>query len=79
MKMPAPVRYAMRRILFADRPCTITRDLSYLSPHVADIPVPPAHFEEGGAIISVYGEGSNVATAEQALDTTIRFITQYIE
>jgi len=79
MEMPAPVRYAMRRILFADRPCAVTRDLTYLSPHVADIPVPPAYFEEGGAIISVYGEGSDMAIAEQALDTTIRFITQYIE
>lgn len=77
-KRPVPFRYAMRRILFADRPCEVCEDLSHLIPHVADIPVPPASFEEGGAVISVYGNGPDVTSAELALDTTIRLVTQYI-
>lgn len=76
--MPVPVRYALRCILFADKPCTITDDLTSLAPQVADIPVSPASFEEGGAIISVYGSGPDEGSAEKALDTTISIVTPYI-
>lgn len=75
---PAPVRYAMRRIMFAESPCTITEDVSCLVPDVADIPIPPAVFEEGDAMISVYGNGPDPESAVKALDTTIRVVTQYI-
>jgi len=77
--VPAPVKYAMRRILFADRPLVITEDLIRFMPWVADIPVPPAQFEEGGAIISVFGEGHDLVDAEKSLDTTIMVVTQYIQ
>ena len=76
--MPAPVRHVVRRILFADKPCSILTDLSGLMPAVADVPVVPAFFEEGGAIISVYGQGPDPESALEALDTTIRGVTQYI-
>ena len=76
--MPVPKRYALRRILFADRQCAVLDDLSFLAPGVADIPVPPASFEEGGAVISVYGSGPDPASAQRALDTTIRVVGQYI-
>jgi predicted ATP-grasp superfamily ATP-dependent carboligase len=76
--MPVPVQYALRRILFADRPCEITDDLSFLAPQVADIPVSPAMFDEGSAVISVYGSGRDLAAAQEALDTTIRVVRQYI-
>lgn len=76
--MPVPQQYALRRILFADRHCEITHDLSFLSPQVADIPVPPAVFDEGSAVISVYGSGQDLASAQEALDTTIRVVRQYI-
>ena len=77
--MPVPVQYAIRRILFADRACAVTDDLSFLSPGVADIPVLPALFEDGNAIISVYGTGQNAALAQEALDTTIMVVKQYIQ
>ena len=76
--MPVPKQYALRRILFADRQCAVLDDLSSLVPGVADIPVPPALFEEGGAVISVYGSGPDPTSAENALDTTIRVVRQYI-
>ena len=76
--MPVPKRYALRRILFADRQCAVLDDLSFIAPGVADIPVPPASFEEGGAVISVYGSGPDPASAQRALDTTIRVVGQYI-
>ena len=76
--MPVPNQYALRRILFADRQCAVLDDLSSLAPGVADIPVPPALFEEGGAVISVYGSGPDPASAQRALDTTIRVVGQYI-
>jgi hypothetical protein len=75
---PVPAQYAIRRILFADRPCEVADDLSFLSSRVADIPVPPAMFEEGNAIISVYGTGASLAHAQVALDTTIRVVRQHI-
>ncbi len=76
--MPAPQRYALREILFADRQCVVVDDLSFLIPKVADIPLPPATFEEGGAIISVYGLGPDICSAQEDLDTTIRVVRQYI-
>ena len=77
--MPVPVQYAVRRILFADRSFTLTQDLSHLQPHVADVPVTPAEFEEGGAVISVFGSGSDLIHAEETLDNTIRLVNQYIQ
>lgn len=77
--MPTPLRFAMRRILFAEKPVRICSDLGHLRPNVADIPVPPAEFEEGSAVISVFGTGPDEASAEITLDTTIRVVREYIQ
>lgn len=77
--MPTPLRFAMRRILFAEKPVRICSDLGHLRPNVADIPVPPAKLEEGSAVISVFGTGPDEASAERKLDTTIRVVSEYIQ
>jgi len=76
--IPDGNRVCIRQILFASRDITIRTDLSLLIPDVADIPVPPASFEAGNAVISVYGEGEDEQSARLALDTTIRRVSQYI-
>ena len=55
--VPAARQVAVRRILFADRDMRLDADLSNLAPHVADIPWPGTEFEEGQAIVSIYGCG----------------------
>ena len=77
--MPTPLRYAIRRILFAKKPFRVSEDLGSLRPHVADVPVPPADFEEGSAVISIFGTGPDEASAELSLDTTIRVVREYIQ
>lgn len=76
---PRPLGYAIRKILFADRIVRVCEDLSPMIPHVADIPVTPARFEEGEAIISVLAAGSDLVSAERELDTTIKSVAQYIQ
>ena len=76
--MPVPGMYSIRKILFADRQVCISGDMSFFAPFVADIPVPPVEYEEGGAIISVFGSGTSLTSAESELDTTIRLVTKYI-
>ncbi|MDD1729430.1 MAG: ATP-grasp domain-containing protein [Methanospirillum sp.] len=76
--VPEGERTCIRQILFAPRDLTISTDLSYLIPDVADIPVPPAEFEAGDAVISVFGEGTDESSARMALDKTIRTVFQYI-
>ncbi len=61
--MPAPQQVAVRRILFAERDMRLDADLSDLAPHIADIPWPGTEFEEGHAVVSVYGCGK---TEEEA-------------
>ncbi|MDI6720275.1 MAG: ATP-grasp domain-containing protein [Methanomicrobiales archaeon] len=69
-RMPAPSRFAVRRILFSERDRTIRADLAPLSPRVADIPWPGTDVEEGQAIISLYGWGETPEAAFGMLDRT---------
>ncbi|SCL75684.1 Carbamoyl-phosphate synthase large chain [Methanoculleus chikugoensis] len=61
--VPAPRQVAVRRILFAKRDMRLDADLSDLAPRIADIPWPGTEFEEGHAVVSVYGCGK---TEEEA-------------
>ncbi|HWQ62786.1 MAG TPA: ATP-grasp domain-containing protein [Methanospirillum sp.] len=76
--IPKVKQTSIRKILFAPHDLTIRTELSGLIPDVADIPVPPASFEKGDAVISVFGEGQDEASARRTLDNTIRRVTQYI-
>jgi len=71
-------RHAVRRILFADRDVVVKEDLSSLSPMVADIPWPGSFFEEGHALISVYGWGGNEGEAFASLDKHMKRVRQYM-
>ncbi len=75
---PSPVGFAVRRILFADRDMVVRNDLSFLAPAVADIPWPGSFFEEGHAVISVYGWGRNGEAAMKLLDTHMKRVRQYM-
>jgi len=73
-----PVRYAARSIIFCDRDLTLTVDLKHLTPMVADIPVPGTFFEEGQAVVSVFGSGATRSDALLMLDTNISTVRQYM-
>jgi hypothetical protein len=53
-------------------------DLSRFSPAVADIPWPGTEFEEGQAVISVYGQGADREEAFAMLDKHMKSIQQYM-
>ncbi len=76
---PAPHQYAVRTILFAGRDLTVTRDMSRLAPAVADIPWPGTEFEEGQAVVSVFGRGRDREDALSMLDKHIVTVRQYME
>ncbi len=78
LRRPSYRQVAARRILFADRDFTVDRDLSRLCPIVADIPWPGTIFEEGQAIISVYGWGASGEEALGLLHKHIRTVRQYM-
>jgi predicted ATP-grasp superfamily ATP-dependent carboligase len=71
-------RYAVRSILFAEEELVVTGDLSGLAPIVADIPWPGTVIEEGGAIVSVYGQGPSEAQALASLDNNIITVRTYM-
>ncbi len=73
-----PRQVAVRSILFADRDLTIAADLRHLAPGVADIPWPGTFFEEGQALISVFGWGLTREAAVSLLDKHISTVRQYI-
>ncbi|MDD1715681.1 MAG: ATP-grasp domain-containing protein, partial [Methanolinea sp.] len=75
---PEPIRHAVRKILFAGRDLVIREDLSRLSPAVADIPWPGAEFEEGQAVVSVFGWGDSNGEALLMLDKHMKTVRQYI-
>ncbi len=77
-KIPEPDIFCIRKILFAPHDLTIREDLSSLISSVADIPSPPAVFLAGEAVISVYGKGQDESSATQALDKTIKAVSQYM-
>ncbi len=72
-------RFAARSILFAERDFTLQQDLTRFAPSVADIPWPGTHFEEGNAIISVFGSGSTREAAEKTLNSNITSVRRYIQ
>lgn len=76
--VPPPNRVAARRILFADRDLTVNGDLAHLKGLVADIPWPGTHFEEGQAVVSVYGTGATRTEALFVLDKHITTVRQYM-
>ncbi|MCC7565201.1 MAG: ATP-grasp domain-containing protein [Methanomicrobiaceae archaeon] len=78
-RMPESRQVSVRSILFADRDMTAATDLSRLSPAVADIPWPGTSFEEGQAVISVYGWGRSREDALCMLDNTITTVHRYME
>lgn len=75
---PRPLRYAARRILFAERECMVRYRLDRFRPIAADIPPPGTVFAEGDAIISVFGYGSTRESALRMLDNHISLIRQYL-
>jgi uncharacterized protein len=75
---PVPGRYAARSILFAEEELVIRGDLSDLAPNVADIPWPGTVIEEGGAVVSVYGQGQSEAQALASLDNNIITVRTYM-
>lgn len=77
-KRPPPIRYAVRSILFAEKDMEIEKDLKRLHPAVADIPWPKTAFEEGQALISVYGWGRSRDEALAMLDKHNRLVRQYM-
>ncbi len=75
---PEKKQVAVRSILFADRNITIKENLKHLKSCIADIPHPDTSFEEGQALVSVYGWGSTRKAAFSLLDKHISTVKQYI-
>jgi predicted ATP-grasp superfamily ATP-dependent carboligase len=76
---PATRRFAARAILFADHDVLLKKDLARFAPSVADIPWPGTQFEEGNAMVSVFGHGPTREAAERLLNTNITSIRRYIQ
>lgn len=76
--MPQPRRFAARRILFAERDLVVRDDLSSLAPGISDIPWVGSEFEEGAAVLSVYGWGKSRDAALDMLDKTITHLRRYM-
>jgi predicted ATP-grasp superfamily ATP-dependent carboligase len=81
---PKYQKTSIRRILFADK--SMTWPISSETPNpgddlmrFSDIPYPETTFEPGNAVISMYGAGADLATAEQDLHTSITTVLQYIQ
>jgi hypothetical protein len=70
---------AAREILFADRDLTVGEGLRRFHPVVADIPWSGTTFEEGQAVVSVYGWGPTEEEAQVMLDKHIRTVSPYME
>ena len=68
---PPARRVAVRRILFAERDMRLDADLSALAPRVADIPWPGTEFEEGQAVVSIFGCAETEAAAFHDLERNI--------
>jgi predicted ATP-grasp superfamily ATP-dependent carboligase len=70
---------AAREILFADKDLTVGKGLLRLHPVIADIPRPGSGFEEGQAVVSVFGWGATSEEAKVMLDKHIRTVSPYME
>jgi len=73
-----PKQYAARTIIFADQDMTLSIDLKHLFPIIADIPWAGTGFEEGDALVSVYGSGTSRNEALRTLDKNISTVRQYM-
>jgi Predicted ATP-dependent carboligase related to biotin carboxylase len=76
--MPAARQVAVRRILFAERDMRLDVDLAALAPRIADIPWPGTEFEEGHAIVSVFGCGETEAAASMDLERNTAAVRKLI-
>ena len=76
--MPKARQVAVRRILFAERDMRLDVDLAALAPRIADIPWPGTEFEEGHAIVSVFGCGETEAAAFMDLDRNTAAVRKLI-
>ncbi|HVN66172.1 MAG TPA: ATP-grasp domain-containing protein [Methanomicrobiales archaeon] len=76
--VPEPGRCAVRRILFADRDLVLSEDLSRFAPRVADIPWPGTSFEEGQAVVSLFGTGPDREAALRDLASTLNKLERYM-
>jgi predicted ATP-grasp superfamily ATP-dependent carboligase len=76
--VPAPRQVAVRRILFAERDMRLNIDLSALAPRIADIPWPGTEFEEGHAVVSVFGRGETEAAAYADLERNTAAVRKLI-
>jgi predicted ATP-grasp superfamily ATP-dependent carboligase len=77
-RQPSCRQVAVRKILFAGNDLTVRADLRRLHPFIADIPWPGTFFEEGQALMSVYGWGAGEEQAFALLDKHIRRVHQYM-
>jgi predicted ATP-grasp superfamily ATP-dependent carboligase len=75
---PVCRQVAARTILFAERDMLVGPNLVRFSPLIADIPWPGTAFEEGQAVVSVYGWGAGEGEAMGMLDKHIRAVQQYM-
>jgi hypothetical protein len=57
----------------------LAADLQGLAPVVADIPWPGTFFEDGQAIVSVFGSGNSRNEALSVLDKNIMTVRQYMQ
>ncbi len=78
-RCPPARRVSARQILFAEQAFTLAADLSGFAPQVADIPWPGTEFEEGNAIVSIYGQGATRQEALDSLNKNITRIRRYIQ
>lgn len=76
---PTVKRYATRKILFSERDMVLSCDLRKFHTFIADIPWPGSFFEEGSAIVSVFGTGRTRKDALDMLNTNITSIRRYIQ
>jgi len=77
-RRPRCRQVAVRKILFAERDMEVSRNLLRFSPLIADIPWPGTSFEEGQAVVSMYGWGPREGEAMALLDKHIRILQQYM-
>lgn len=75
---PQARQIAVRRILFAERDMRLDADLSALAPRIADIPWPGTEFEEGHAVVSVFGCGRTEAAAFESLEQNTAAVRRLI-
>ena len=75
---PKTRQVAVRRILFAERDMRLDADLAPLAPRIADIPWPGTEFEEGHAVVSVYGCGKTETAAFEDLEQNTAAVRKLI-